>query len=89
MKLSEICRLVIEENSVIYYRYDKRNDTYVIKFEGNHGKKRGWTLLDNFSASTFLAVWKYVNRENQDKLDSVAIPTALKIAFTIAKKYGK
>ena len=87
MKLSEICKLVVEENTMIYYKYNKSAKTYTVRVNG--GNKRGWTLLDNFSASAVLTIWNHVNDENKAKLDSMSVEQALEIAFKIINKYGK
>lgn len=81
--------MVVEENSTVYYRYDKKKKTNIIKFEDNNGNKKGWTLLDSFSASSFLKVWNQANDENKDKLDSMDVEKAISIAFKIIGKYGR
>ncbi len=81
MVLSEMAQKVVENRQFVMFKYNKKNTSYDVKFD--EGNKRGWTILDSWSASVYLTVWKKCNEGNQRKLDNMPIERALTVAFKL------
>lgn len=84
MVLSEMARKVTKDGQLILFKYNKDNNSYDVKFDG--GNKRGWTILDSWSASVYLTVFNACSDENKAKLDRMPIKKALNVAFNIVSK---
>lgn len=53
-----------------------------------HGSKRGWTLMDTFTASAIVAVAKALNDENRAKLAKLHPVRAAIVCFKLVKGSG-
>lgn len=49
------------------------------------GSKRGWFVLDSFSASAIVAVWNALNEENRAKFERLHVVSMAKLAFKFVK----
>ena len=83
MVLSEMAQKVTTEGQFVMFKYNKKNGSYDVKFDG--GNKRGWTILDSWSAQVYLKVWESCNEDNKKKLDNVSIEKALTFAFKFVR----
>lgn len=83
----EVARLVASTKGAHLFR-QRRDVTdrheYDVKeiFTGN---KRGWTLLDLFSASAICSVWDALKPENQEKYARMNLPAMASTAFKLLK----
>lgn len=50
-----------------------------------NGNKRGWIILDSFSASAIVAVYDHLSPENQAKYQNLPIAKMAEIAFKLCK----
>lgn len=83
MVLSEMAQKVMTEGQFVMFKYNKNKGSYDVKFDG--GNKRGWTILDSWSASAYFTIWKNCNEANQRKLDNMPIEKALIVVFKLIK----
>lgn len=60
------------------------------QFDGNRqydvkplftGSKRGWTVLDLFTASAIQSVYKAINETNRAKFDRIPLPSLVEFVF--------
>lgn len=88
MKLSDACKQVMLSQSMHLVRVSKQQEAggpinYDVKpWEGN---KRGWTLLDVFTASAVSKVYDAVNDKNKDALDRLSLRSAVNVCFKMLK----
>jgi hypothetical protein len=68
MTTIQLAMKVVEERQAHLFRY--RQGQMQARPHGS-GSKRGWTLLDLFTASAIVAVADAVNEKNRAKLDSL------------------
>lgn len=79
----EVARRVVNEKSAYLFR-EKADGSYDAKLFFA-GSKRGWTCLDLFSASALVQVYDAVNEQNKEKLLSLPLAKAVRLAFKCIK----
>lgn len=75
-------RWIVKEHQALYVK--KINDT---DYEGSVDKKRGWTLIDDYSASLVLQVYNKLSEQNKKKLES--FKSIENIVHTVLKLINK
>lgn len=84
MKSIEIARLAATEGAQLFRPRKDAPKEYDCKpiFTGS---KRGWILLDSFSASAIVAVWDALNETNRTTFESLHPVSMAKLAFKFCK----
>lgn len=88
MTIIEIARKVVAEKSayVIRPRIEQGIEVALdAKPWGMRDGRRGWTILDLFSASIVVSVHDSINEENQKRLNRLPFMTAVGICLKLAK----
>lgn len=82
MTLYEACQQVVKNSSAVLIRPVKgEKDSYSVKsFEG---KKRGWLLIDTWSASCYTKVYDTINETTKEKLVALTPTKQFTIAFKV------
>ena len=82
MTLYEACQEVVKNSSAVLIRPVKgEKDSYSVKsFEG---KKRGWLLIDAWSASCYIKVYEAINEFTREKLVTHTPIKQFTIAFRV------
>lgn len=79
----EIATKVVEERTACLFRKKRTGEGYDCKqYEGS---KRGWSLLDHFSASAVCVVWHNLNEENKKKFEKLSLPKMVAVSFKLIK----
>jgi len=72
MKLKEVCEKVVSEHTACLIRQRKDSEAGELDYKETFtGKKKGWILLDAFTASTVSKVFNELCEKNQQKLNSM------------------
>lgn len=84
MTFPQVAQAVVDQKRchVFRPRIDEPGQ-YDAKAWGTGGRKKGWTLLDLFSASAVCAVYKAVNEENKAKLEKLPPLRVVSICFKL------
>ncbi len=84
MNAVEVCKFAAE-NGISMIRARKDGNGYDVR-EAFMGKKKGWILLDGFSASAVSKVYDAIEKpENREKFAKLPIMKAISIAFQFVK----
>jgi hypothetical protein len=87
MTAIEVCRQA-KENGAQLFRFRKGTEQapeYDCKPWAT-GNKRGWVILDSFSASAIVAVHDNLSPDNQTKYNKLPISKMAEIAFKLLKR---
>lgn len=89
MTFSQIAQAVVEQKQCHVFR-PRLNEPgqYDAKAWGTGGRKKGWTLLDSFSASAVCAVYNAINDENKAKLEKLPPVRIVSICFKLCGGSG-
>jgi hypothetical protein len=87
MRLSEISKKIVSEKSAVMIRPRPRTETtapweYDVK-DLFTGKKKGWILLDLFTASKMLLVFNAIKPENQTRFDMLPLDKTVDFCMKI------
>lgn len=88
MTLSQVCGIVVANSSMKLIQPRKTQDEsglieYDVKdYEGN---KRGWVLLDSFTANAMTSVYNAINETQRAKLDSMPALKAINLCWKLIK----
>lgn len=84
MTISAVTKQVTTEKQAVMLRSrgvaPTGNREYDVKplFTGN---KRGWFILDLFTASAIQNIYNAINEDNRAKFDRIPLPSLVKVAF--------
>lgn len=85
MRAIDVARKVVESKSLHLVRPRKNEPgEYDAKFCGE-GNKRGWFMLDTFSASAIVAVHDNLNESNRAKFASLSLPKMAAVALKMVR----
>lgn len=89
MLISEVIKKVTDEHQAVLIRLRKGHVKgqpyeYDVKelFTGN---KKGWVVLDGFTASAMLAIYNGLKPENQDKFNLISLPKLIDFTWKHVK----
>ena len=78
MTLYEVCSQVVNSGQFVMIRPNDGVDSYTIKTSGS---KKGWTVIDSWSASCYVTVYEAISADNRAKLIELPIMRQFDIAF--------
>lgn len=84
MKISDIFKKVVNESQAVLIRpreVDSNNNIQYDVKELFSGKKKGWTVLDGFTASAMLTVYNALEKKSQEKYDTVSLSKLLNFTW--------
>ena len=77
MTISDIAHTAVKDGAqLIRYRADSHKETGTAQYDCKPmftGSKRGWTLIDSFTASALVAVYKALGPESQAKFNNLPL----------------
>lgn len=84
----EVARSVVETKQAHLFRL--RSDAQVAPYHYDArpygaGAKRGWIVLDLYSASAIVKVWENINVYNREKFSKIFLTKMAEIAFQLMK----
>ena len=85
----DVARKVVEQKQAHLYRprLDKGIEVGLDwKAWGTGGNKRGWTLLDLFSASAVLAVFDHISEEHQKRMLRLRATSAVLMCLKLVRR---
>lgn len=88
MKLYDACKQVMETKSLHLVRLRKRQEEgEPLQYDAKpwEGNKRGWVLLDLFTASVVCRVYEAINEANKAKLDRLPVQKAVDVCYQLVK----
>lgn len=89
MQLHAICQQIVAEKTMKLIRPRKKahepGTPYEYDVKDYEGNKRGWTVLDGFTASMFVQVWAQLNDANRAKLAKLPALQAINICWKAAR----
>lgn len=88
MTISVIAQKTVTEGAQLIRVRERNPETKVIEYDCKPiftGSKRGWTMLDSFTAGAIMAVYNALNETNRPKLDTIRLPRLLDFVWSHVK----
>lgn len=86
MTAVEVCRKIVETSGALLTRPTEGQPGMYDTKPFFQGSKRGWVLVDLFSASVYLKVHDALNDTNRAKFAEMDLIKAVKIAYKLLEK---
>lgn len=85
MKALEVLKTIVDESSCKLIKAQRGNpEEYDVQIY--EGKKRGWVLVDLYSASVALSVYNCLSDTNKEKFEKMSILGMVDISFKCCGK---
>ena len=88
MTISAIAHMATQDGPQLIRVRERNAETKVIEYDCKPmftGSKRGWVMLDSFTASAIVAVHNALNDQQRPKLDTIRLPRLLDFVWKSVK----